>query len=110
MGALVCWLLLLVVTSLVVPGSSYLFFWPLLFCLAARFIMFSSQTTPSEPYKLLALQLLLVLPGIVLFVPMIYNTFVALGFPAVMIITPMLMLLFGLLIPQFAFVTHRKVS
>ena len=110
MGALLCWLFLLVVTSLVVPGSSYLFFWPLLFGLAARFIMFRSQPAPHEPYKLLALQLLLVLPAIVLFVPMINNTFVALGLSAVMIITPMLMLLFGLLIPQFAFVTHRKVS
>ncbi len=105
MGALVCWLFLLIVTSLFAPGSSYLFFWPLLFCLAARFIMFRAETTT---LNLFALQLLLVLPAVVLLVPLTYSIFVALGFPAVMIVTPMLMLLFGLLIPQFASVSHLK--
>jgi hypothetical protein len=98
LGALAGWLLLLVITSLLAPGSSYLFFWPLLFCLAARLIMFRTETTT---VTLSALQLLLVLPAVVLLVPMAYSIFVALGFPSVMIVAPMLMLLFGLLIPQF---------
>lgn len=105
MGALVCWLFLLVMTSLYAPGGSYLFFWPLLFCLAARLITFRAET-PTE--GLFALQLLLVLPAVVLLVPMAYSIFVALGYAGVMIVTPMLMLLFGLLIPQFAFATRLR--
>lgn len=105
MGALVCWLFLLVITSLFAPGSSYLFFWPLLFCLAARLVTFRAETTT---LKLFALQLLLILPAVVLLVPMAYSIFVALGFVAVMIAAPMLMLLFGLLIPQFALALPQK--
>ena len=105
LGALAGWFFLLVITSLLIPGSSYLFFWPLLFCLAARLIMFRAETTT---VTLFALQLLLVLPAVVLLVPMAYSIFVALGFPSVTIVAPMLMLLFGLLIPQFACVTHLK--
>ncbi|HYV10582.1 MAG TPA: M20/M25/M40 family metallo-hydrolase [Pyrinomonadaceae bacterium] len=105
LGALAGWLLLLVIASLAAPGSSYLFFWPLVFCLAARLIMFRAETTT---VTLFTLQLLFVLPAVVLLVPMAYSIFVALGFPAVMIVAPMLMLLFGLLIPQFACVTRLK--
>jgi hypothetical protein len=103
-GALACWLLLLIAASIFVPGGSYLLFWPLLFSLAARFIMFTQNTTA----KTVALQSLLALPGIMLFVPIIYQLFAALGFFALIIVIPMLMLLFGLLIPHFALLTKQN--
>lgn len=107
MGALGWWLLLLVAVSLLVPGGSYLFFWPLLFSLAARLIVFAATTTPRDSVKTLALQSVLALPGIALLVPLIYQIFSALGFFAVSIVVPMLMLLFGLLIPHFALMRAR---
>ena len=109
MGALVWWLLLLIGASIFVPGGSYLLFWPLLFSLAARFIMFTQNTTASgDSLKTLVLQSLLALPGIMLFVPIIYQIFAALGFFALSIVIPMLMLLFGLLIPHFALLTKQN--
>jgi len=108
MGALLCWLILLVPVSILVPGGSYLFFWPLLFGLAARAIVFAVKTPLDDSVKTLALQSLFAIPGIVLLVPMIYQVFAALGFVAVGIVIAMLMLLFGLLIPHLALIMSSK--
>lgn len=107
-GALLFWLILLVPASILVPGGSYLLFWPLLFALAARAMIFAARTPPDDSVKTLALQSLFAIPGIVLFVPMIYQVFAALGFVAVGIVIAMLMLLFGLLIPHFAMMMSSR--
>lgn len=101
-GALLCWLILLVAASLLMPGASYLLFWPLLFSLAARALAFAAKSPhEGDSIKTLAIQSLFAVPGIILLVPMVYQVFAALGFLAVGIVLVMVMLLFGLLIPHF---------
>lgn len=78
MGSLCCWLVLLLLTTFLVRGGSYLFTWPLLFNLVAVAYMFSAQ--PGKPWAVqhLAVVALCAFPGIVLFVPVIYLTGMAL--------------------------------
>ncbi|MCA1616852.1 MAG: M20/M25/M40 family metallo-hydrolase, partial [Acidobacteria bacterium] len=76
-GALAWWLILLVATSVLVPGASYLFAWPLLFsllALGADFLLRGRQA-PSRRAAVLTAG---AVPGIVLLVPLIYMIFVAL--------------------------------
>lgn len=72
MGCLSCWLVLLLLTTFFVPGGSYLFTWPLLFNLVAVAYMFAAQ--PGKPWAVqhLGVVALCGLPGVVLFVPVIY--------------------------------------
>lgn len=77
MGSLSCWLVLLLLATFFVPGGSYLFTWPLLFNLVALAYMFAAQ--PGKPWAAqhLAVLALCALPGVVLFVPVIYLTGIA---------------------------------
>ena len=68
------------------------------------------RVTPDlrDSITMVALQSLFVLPGIVLVAPLIYQIFAALGFFALVIIAPLVMLLFGLLVPHFALFGSQK--
>ena len=74
-GGLCYWLVFLCLTVFLAPGASYLFTWPLLFNLAALAYVFASKH-PSV--KHLAVLALCALPGVVLFVPIVYLTGIAL--------------------------------
>ena len=78
MGSLCCWLILLCLTVFVAPGASYLFTWPLLFNLAALAYMFAQRLGERVAVQHLAVLALCALPGVVLFVPVIYLTGIAL--------------------------------
>jgi Peptidase family M28 len=101
-GGLFCWLLLLMVTSVFLPGASYLLIWPLLFGLVSLgFMLRTEAKDPNSLTRFMALSICAV-PGVVLLVPMIYLVFVAMGIEMIAAVMAMVMLLCGLLIPHFA--------
>lgn len=77
-GAMACWLLALVVTSLAWPGASFMFLWPLLPMLLAvgAAIWRQYRNAASLPYN--RIFLLGIAPGILLFAPLIKMLFIAL--------------------------------
>lgn len=108
-GALLVWLILLVASSVMLPGGSYLLTWPLLFSLSALLFFFARRGEgPSRPLADYAVFALCAVPGIVLLVPMIYQVFVAMGFNALVYATAMVVLLCALLIPHFALVSGAR--
>ncbi len=101
-GALLWWLILMIVTSIFLPGGSFLFHWPLLFGLIGLGWMILAPPGKST-LNILILGLCAV-PGIVLLVPTIYQMFVGLTLNWVPLVIALTVLLFGLLMPQLRFV------
>jgi hypothetical protein len=100
MGGLCYWLVFLCVTVFLAPGASYLFTWPLLFNLGALAYLFASKHRSAKHLAVLAL---CALPGVVLFVPVIYLTGIALtlnSFGSLVILTAAPILLLGPLSPH----------
>jgi hypothetical protein len=99
-GGLVWWLILAIGSSLYLSGASYLFIWPLLLGLVAlAFMLVSRNWAADGPKRLTALSICAV-PGIVLFVPIIYLVFLAMTLSMSAVLAVMVVLLLGLLIPQ----------
>ena len=102
-GALLCWLVVLLLTSAFMPGGSYALAWPLLITLLGLAYTFTVKEGKSRPLLNLVVLLLCAIPGIILLVPIIYTAFVALGLSEIALLMPLVILLSGLLIPHFAF-------
>lgn len=102
-GALLCWLLLLVLTTVALPGGSYLPAWPLLFGLVPMALMLT-RTDGREGLTAgrHVVAALCAVPAVVLLVPTIYQIFLALGLEMVGFPAALAALLCGLLIPFFA--------
>jgi len=94
-GALAGWLLLLVLTSVFLPGGSYLFAWPLLMALAA-FALWMRRRSGR-----IAVLLACAIPGVLLFVPLVYLLISALTFKMTPILLLPVALLLGLILPHF---------
>jgi hypothetical protein len=107
-GALVWWLILMVLTSIYLPGASYLFTWPLMFGSMGMMslVMFTDRKLSSG--QLLATLALCGIPAIVLLTPIIYLLFVSLSLRLSGAVMVMVVLLLGLLIPQLHLVTIRN--
>ncbi|NET89769.1 MAG: M20/M25/M40 family metallo-hydrolase [Kamptonema sp. SIO1D9] len=100
-GATLWWLILAILSSWYLPGTSYLFTLPLLFRLIGFIFTFKSPPKELISWQHLIIISFCTIPGIVLLIPTIYLAFIALtvNFAALVII--LLMLLLGLLIPHF---------
>lgn len=108
-GALLVWLILLLASSVMLPGGSYLLTWPLLFSLSALLFFFARRgDESSRPLADYAVFALCAVPGMVLLVPMVYQIFVAMGFNALIYATALVVLLCALLIPHFALVSGAR--
>jgi hypothetical protein len=81
-GALLWFLILTVVTTLVTPGGSYLFTWPLLFGLVSFGWVVTGREPAGPKTGAALLPALCAVPGVLLLVPVIYQLHVALGFGA----------------------------
>lgn len=107
-GALACWLLLLVLTSVFLPGGSYLFTWPLLIALAA----FSIWTGPWKMWRRsagsVAVVLACAIPGVILFAPLVYLLISALTLKMTSILLLPVALLLGLILPHFKTTTATQ--
>lgn len=99
-GALLLWLILMVLTSVYLPGASYLFTWPLLFSLVGLGFIFADKTRDSAKGKRFAVLTACVIPGIILLAPTIYLVFVALTLELSGVVMVLVVLLLGLLIPH----------
>ncbi|HEY9401791.1 MAG TPA: M20/M25/M40 family metallo-hydrolase, partial [Pyrinomonadaceae bacterium] len=100
-GGLLWWLLLLVAASVLVPGASYLFAWPLLFTLAAfGFLLSRKDAEPIGAYKLQLILMLGAIPGIILLAPTIQQVFTGLTVRMAGAIMVLMVLLLALLMPH----------
>ena len=99
-GALIWWLILLVLTSVFLPGASYLFAWSLLFTLPALVYMLAMKDRPDNSVALQLLFAIASVVGIVLMVPLIYQVFIAMTLNLIGVVIAMVVLLLGLLVPH----------
>jgi hypothetical protein len=108
-GALIWWLILAVVSSLLLPGGSYLFIWPLLFSLLGLAIALVSKSPESAFTQRFIAILLCSVPAILLFTPLIYLLFVTLTIRMSIVVMVVSVLLLGLLLPHLTFMAtpHR---
>ena len=107
-GAMLCWLLLLVLVSVVLPGGSYLLLWPLLFGLVAMVPALRARDESTVTTGRLLLASVCVVPAVVLFVPTIYQIHVALGMRLIAVVALLVALTYGLLTPYFALMTSAR--
>ena len=130
-GIMACWLILLVVTSVWLPGASFLFFWPLMAMQLVLGVLFSlgvdnpfslwekagmrvlKSNIPHPAGKGVAINspMLIFLgsiPGILLFTPLIRGLFIALTPQMIAVVIVFLVLLLGLLTPLFELIGQRK--
>jgi len=106
MGALTWWLVLMVLTSLLLPGGSFLFTWPLLCSLAALGLIFHGRGKEEKPdsIKRIAVFSIGAIPGVVILAPLIYLVFVGLTLGMSGAVMVLVVLLVGLLIPHLSFI------
>jgi hypothetical protein len=102
-GGLLWWLLLTGLSSIVLPGGSFLVFWPLLFGLVALAFGLAGPPQNSAATRRLALLAVCVLPAAILMAPIIYLTLIAFTLRSATVL-PLLalpaVLLLALLTPQ----------
>jgi hypothetical protein len=100
-GALIWFLLLLIVSHIYFPGGSYLLVWPLLFALIAWILKFTLSPAKLSLTKLCLISAVCAAPGIILVSPVIYQTFVAVGIRQTSLVVVPVTLLIGLLLINF---------
>jgi Peptidase family M28 len=107
-GALLCWLILMWAASVSLPGASYLFAWPLLFGLIAlATVLIPVGERRASPAMLVTL-LICAVPGIVLVSPVAYQVYLGLGMSWAAVVTALVVLLCGLLVPHLHLITLRR--
>jgi Peptidase family M28 len=107
-GALFWWIVLLVIVSLYLPGGSYLLTWPLLFGLAGLGLMLWAKGKGIAARRLWLPLAVCAIPGVILFVPVVYQTFNALTLNRAGILTGLVVLLVGSLVPQLSLITTPR--
>jgi hypothetical protein len=100
-GALIWFLLLLIVSHIYFPGGSYLLVWPLLAALITWILKFTLPAGKLSLTKLCLIAAVCAVPGIILISPLIYQTFVAVGISQTSLIVVPVALLLGLLVINF---------
>ena len=95
-GALLWFLLLLIVSHILFPGGSYLLVWPLLFALIAWILKFTLPAGKLSLTKVCLIATVCAVPGLILMSPLIYQTFVAVGISRTSFVVVPVTLLLGL--------------
>ncbi len=131
LGVMACWLLLLVVSSLWLPGASFLFFWPLVAMILVVGILFINPFSLREKVGMRGLESIFPhpsplpggegtfqgspiviflgsIPGILLFTPLIRGLFIGLTPQMIGVVIVPLVLLLGLLTPLLEMIGQRK--
>ncbi|MBI5498642.1 MAG: M20/M25/M40 family metallo-hydrolase [Deltaproteobacteria bacterium] len=107
-GSALGWLLLLGVTTVVVPSGSHLFAWPLLFQLGAlAFLAWRARPEPAAAAEI-AVAAAAALPAVLLLAPLVVLLFPALRLPGVPAPAAVIAAAFGLLLPALAPVVSRE--
>lgn len=105
-GALLCWVVLAVAVSVLVPGASYLLVWPLFFALIGTAVLFVSRERDSA-LKWVGLALTAV-PAVALFSPLIQQLIAALTLNSAGLVAILLALCCGLLVPHLQILAGSK--
>jgi hypothetical protein len=108
MGAMLFWFILMVLSSLLLPGGSFLFTWPLLFSLLAFAVLFASKEDRAGSNKSLALAAILTAPCVILYGPILVIIFYGLTVRAAAIVMVLLALLLGLLMMPLTLLEQRN--
>ncbi|MEP7339287.1 MAG: M20/M25/M40 family metallo-hydrolase [Acidobacteriota bacterium] len=98
------WTIATLLSSLFLPGGSYLFLWPLLFNLVALNVLLRLDDGAEDGLKSFAAKVLAALPLVMLWPPIIYLIFTAVGFEAIAVVALMATLAAVLLILPLRFV------
>lgn len=108
-GAITLWLILLVATSTVLPGASFLFFWPLLPVLLVLGVLFLPSDKKIPSAIILGLFILGVAPGILMFAPFIKALFIGLTPNQIGVVIGFLVLILGLSAPLLDLLTRSFI-
>lgn len=100
-GALLWFLLLLIVSHIYFPGGTYLLVWPLLSALIVWILKFTLSARTLSLTKLALISTVCAAAGIILISPLIYQTFVAVGISQTSLVVVPVTLLLGLLLINF---------
>ena len=100
-GALLWFLLLLIVSHIFFPGGSYLLVWPLLAALIVWILEFTLPPGKLSLTKLGLISAACAAPGVILISPLIYQNFVAAGTSQPILIVVPVTLLLGLFLINF---------
>ena len=96
LGAMLCWVLLVIATSIFLPGASFVFLWPVVPVLLVNLLLLSGRVKPMSDETTMWIYLAGTIPAVILFTPLIDSLFVALG-PNLLLATGLaLALLLGL--------------
>jgi hypothetical protein len=106
-GAMACWLLFLIATSIALRGASFLFLWPLAPLLLTIGILFWQRVQNISSPLYFGLILLGTAPGILMFAPLIKALFIGLTPQLVGVVMAVLVLLLGLLVPLIEVLIRR---
>ena len=106
-GALLWWVILTLVVSIVLPGASYLLTWPLIFSLLgfAAYCILKYQKR-QDALRIIFL-LAGVIPAITLLVPLVHQLSVSLTFGWLWLIALVMLLQLGLLVPHFSIINGK---
>lgn len=99
-GAMLWWFLLMIGTTFVLPGATFVFHWPLLFSLIGLGWILLAPEDKTRSLLTLVILSLCALPAIILMAPVIYQIFVGLTLNWSMVVIALMVLLFGLLLPH----------
>jgi Peptidase family M28 len=108
MGALLWWLVFLLLTTFGLQGGTYLFTWPLLFSLFSLLILFIRKPEETRSRKQLAILLVGTIPAVVLFIPVIQIMFVGLTVSSSAMVMVVVALLLGLLVPHLNLISSMN--
>src|SRR5215813_453024 len=108
MGALIGLFILSVPVNLYLPGASYLFVWSLLFSTIALATIFISRSRDTVSIKQTVVFLVCAIPGVLLFVPVIYLVYTAMTLAAAGILMVMVALLLATLIPHLRLMSTSR--
>jgi hypothetical protein len=108
LGTLFGWLILTVVVTLVAPTASYPFAWPLFFSLVSAAVLLKEQERTSTSLARVAVISALAVPGIILFVPIIYLLAISMGLEMVWAVAACEVLLLSLLIPHILVLVRSR--
>ena len=106
-GALLWWAGLMIVATIWMIGGSYLVTWPLFFALLGLGSAFSMKGN-TRPTTELAIASLCAIPGLLLVVPFVHLTFIAMPFSLAPAVVLLLILLLALFVPLLRHSTDGK--
>jgi hypothetical protein len=100
-GALLWWFILMLGASVLLPGASFVFQWPLLFgIVAVGWMILAPDSLKNRRWVTPIVVSLCAVPVIVLMAPIVYQIFLGLTLTFVLMIMALVVLVFGLLLPQ----------